>query len=230
MAYKGFYLGATPAEAFIRNPLHPVAVIGLAGLARSGKDTAATAFREVCPRAGITRFATPLKTMLTAFLRHVGASDEEIVQRLEGDLKEDHCEYLDTTPRFAMQTLGTEWGRDTIDPDIWVNATRRHILSDRYAGKVVLIPDVRFDNEVAAIRGMTQLGIKNLIIHVEREGQEAAPGHSSENSLTYEGFDHRFVNDGTWRFPYQIAMFAAGFCRERNIPFAEDFFHVPTSR
>ena len=37
---------------------------------------------------------------------------------IEGALKEVPCELLGgKTPRYAMQTLGTEWGRDTDQQD-----------------------------------------------------------------------------------------------------------------
>jgi len=86
-----------------------IAFIGLSGC---GKTTAARYFND----HGFTRlrFAEPLKRMLRA----IGLTDAQ----LDGDLKEQETNLLcDRTPRHAMQTLGTEWGRNQIDQDFWVN-------------------------------------------------------------------------------------------------------------
>ena len=111
--------------------------IALCGPAGAGKSTVA-AFLE--REAGCTRhrFAKPLKDMLRA----IGLTEREI----EGDLKEVPCPALmGRTPRHALVTLGTEWGRDLIHPDLWVNAWHRTLP----AGNVVT-EDLRFRNEWAA--------------------------------------------------------------------------------
>lgn len=117
---------------------HPI-VIGLTGLAGAGKSTVAAHLEA---RHGFTRirFADTLKAML----RTLGLTDAQ----LEGDQKEKPCGLLGgKTPRLAMQTLGTEWGRETMHPDIWLRAwwarSRQH--------ERVVAEDVRFSNEVAAI-------------------------------------------------------------------------------
>jgi hypothetical protein len=51
------------------------------------------------------------------------------------------------TPRFALQQLGTEWGR-SMYPDIWVDFAFRIVE----VSGVAVIPDVRFPNEVAKIK------------------------------------------------------------------------------
>lgn len=131
-------------------PAHPPApasavapvIIGFAGLIGAGKTTAAL---HLVGRHGFerVRFAGPLRAMLRA----LGLSARE----LEGDLKERPSRLLGgKTPRYALQSLGTEWGRDCIDPDLWVRAWAAAI-----EGKPrVVVDDVRFANEVAAIRGL----------------------------------------------------------------------------
>jgi putative protein kinase ArgK-like GTPase of G3E family len=79
-------------------------IIGLTGLMGSGKSLAA----QELERIGFTRtrFAGSLKDMM----RVLGLTEEEI----EGNLKETACALLGgKTPRYAMQTIGTEWGRST---------------------------------------------------------------------------------------------------------------------
>lgn len=46
-----------------------------------------------------------------------------------------------------LQVLGTEWGRETIDENIWANILRARI--DKLAGKegLIIVDDCRFENE-----------------------------------------------------------------------------------
>lgn len=149
-------------------------LLGITGKAGSGKSKAAQALLD----AGWTRikFADPLKDML----RVVGLDDRHI----EGNLKEVPCDILrGKTPRHAMQTLGTEWGRECIDQDFWVALARRRIALAMAAGLNVVVDDVRFENEADAIR---ELG--GMVIGLNRG--EGAGLHVSESGikadLTYE--------------------------------------------
>jgi hypothetical protein len=139
-------------------------IIGLTGPIGSGKTAAALALCTV----GFTRirFAQPLKDMLKA----LGLSDVE----LDGSLKEQPCDKLDgRTPRHAMQTLGTEWGRDCMGPGLWVNLWKRKALS---ADAPIVVDDVRFENEMNIIQ---RLGGK--VIFVQRIcHQQSTSTHSSE--------------------------------------------------
>jgi hypothetical protein len=109
---------------------------------------------------------------------------------IEGDLKETAIpELCGRTPRHAMQTLGTEWGRKCMGEDFWVGQWRRRVeqvFSD--AGRVV-VDDCRFPNEAKAIR---QLGgdIYRL------QGRGGIPGqHESERGCGDE--DLVIANIGT---------------------------------
>ncbi len=78
--------------------------------------------------------------------------------------KAQSCEVLlGKSARYAMQTLGTEWGRKCIDPKVWLNCFNREVsriaqeendynplTNDSYLG--VLSDDVRFPNEVENIQ------------------------------------------------------------------------------
>ena len=61
------------------------------------------------------------------------------------------------TPRTMLQTMGTEWGRNTIHPDIWVNSMMQeydstHLSRSNTKNPTWLMPDVRFPNEAQAIK------------------------------------------------------------------------------
>src|SRR5690606_24735571 len=81
------------------------------------------------------------------------------------------------SPRKMMQTLGTDWGRQMIGEDIWVKAFARI-----NAGKQVVVPDVRFENEADIVRA------NGILIHlVGRGGIEG--DHVSENKLPFKEGD-----------------------------------------
>lgn len=157
-------------------------IIGLTGYAGSGKSTAAKILVE---RHGFTlvKFAGPLKQMM----RCLGLGDREI----EGDLKETpHAVLCGKTPRHAMQTIGTEWGRNLIGPDLWVNVAMEAAWKVLDQGGRVVIDDCRFQNEAAAVR--TEGGI---IVEVMRPGVGPQSGHASENQIPDP--DRLLVNGGT---------------------------------
>ncbi|ARK07444.1 hypothetical protein LAV_00044 [Sphingobium phage Lacusarx] len=120
-------------------------LIGLIGRRGSGKDTAAS----VLLNGGYenVKFAGALKGMIRFLLAYQGVDAEIIERMIEGDLKEEPSIYLaGRSPRYAMQTLGTEWGRDLMGEDFWVGVTMV-----RAADKKAVITDVRFPNEVEAV-------------------------------------------------------------------------------
>lgn len=157
-------------------------VVGFAGKMGSGKTTAA---RLLIEKHGFERirFAGPLKNMMYA----LGLTEAEV----DGAFKESPCDLLGgKTPRHAMQTIGTEWGRNIIDDGLWIRAWRRAV-EKTLPGAWIVVDDVRFPNEAAVIREMG-----GVLIRIDRASEpRAAAGHSSEEIA----FDYDFVvkNDGT---------------------------------
>jgi hypothetical protein len=60
------------------------------------------------------------------------------------------------TPRLLLQLLGTECGRQILHPNIWVNAT----MADYTEHSNWIISDVRFPNEVKAIKDRGGISIR----------------------------------------------------------------------
>lgn len=150
-----------------------VRLIGLSGAAGSGKSTAAQYLHDTRGYER-KRFAQPLKDALRQMLRTALVHEDTIERMIEGDLKElPHPTLLGKTPREAMQTLGTEWGRHCIGDQFWVNLMR-HALSASKRNALIVIEDVRFENEAALIR---DFGGK--IIRMEGRGGIAG-AHASE--------------------------------------------------
>jgi len=150
-------------------------LIAFTGPAGSGKSTAASALVE----AGWVRvkFADPLKNMLRAFYASCGLEHNPYIEaRIEGDMKEEPDPFLrGRTPRHAMQTLGTEWGRCQIAQDLWVAAWEQKVMSLFARGLDVVVDDCRFANEAEAVR---RLGGK--IVMLEGRSAGIGTGHSSE--------------------------------------------------
>lgn len=156
-------------------------ILGLCGQAQSGKSTIAGVL--VANGWTRTRFADRLKAML----KTLGLTDAEI----DGELKEQMCDLLGgKTPRWAMQSLGTEWGRELIHRDLWVRAWERTIERTPKSYPIV-VDDVRFPNEVAAVKAFG-----GMVIHVERPGLPPPMDHASE-WLQLPGADAIFLNNGT---------------------------------
>jgi hypothetical protein len=126
-------------------------IIGLCGLAKSGKTTLADYLVKEFGYKRI-KFAGPLKDMLRA----LGLTYQEI----EGDRKEDCCKLLgNKSPRFAMQTLGTEWGRQMISPTIWVDIWEYRVTQAIKEQTPVVVDDCRFQNELDTLKRMGGISI-----------------------------------------------------------------------
>lgn len=121
-------------------------VIALTGLAGSGKSTAS---KYLIEKHGyqLVKFAGPLKDMLRA----IGLGEGHI----EGAHKETELAMLSGhTPRRAMQTLGTEWGRKCMGDYFWINLWRSRVDSALAFGGRVVVDDCRFPNEAAEVRAL----------------------------------------------------------------------------
>lgn len=120
-------------------------LVGLIGRKGSGKDTAAAALLSEGYQN--VKFAGALKDMIRCLLAYQGVDSDTIERMVEGDLKEAPTPHLaGRTPRYAMQTLGTEWGRDLIGEDFWTAVTMA-----RVGDRKTVITDVRFPNEVQSV-------------------------------------------------------------------------------
>ena len=155
-------------------------VIGITGKRRSGKTTLA----ELLATAHGWKhdsFAGPLRAFVANILGISLAELEEV--------KEQPIDWLGgQTPRFLMQTVGTEWGRRMIHPDLWIkSALRRSAAHDS-----VVLSDVRFPNEAQLIHDAG-----GVILRVHRAGELGVGDHASETPLPDDLIDLEVGNDGT---------------------------------
>jgi len=150
-------------------------LIGLCGPAGAGKNTVAELladglFRQVA-------FADPLYQCISTI---TGLPVSQLQDRA---VKEAVIPWLGKSPRQMLQSLGTEWGRDLIHQEIWIRITLERMQDDLAAGRGVVITDVRFDNEAAAI-----VAAGGEVWKVTRPGwrclSDDAATHSSEDGVS----------------------------------------------
>jgi len=192
-------------------------IVALAGKARSGKDTAASVLID--NGFNKLSFADELKRITAKVAGHdleeyyTDKKDESYEVPLV--LTSDFFDSLTTEISFSfpvpyasfvaitnlagktvgshrelLQFVGTDVGRDLIDPEIWttVFANKAEEL-----GRVVT-PDARFPNERKLVN---QLGGTNILIK-RPDNEIVENSHSSENSLGEEGeYDFIINNNGT---------------------------------
>jgi hypothetical protein len=170
-------------------------IIGLAGVARAGKDTIA---KEFVDNAGFKRtgFADSLKKMLYALNPILPAPNWAEVG--DGFGKDGTVRVKDYVDKFgwegaksnlairqSLQILGTEAGRDVLGENIWVDT-----LFSKPTHARLVISDVRYANESQAIK---QRG--GYVIKIHRPGVVAANSHVSE-VIDFET-DFEVVNENT---------------------------------
>ena len=140
-------------------------LIGLHGPKHCGKSTVAQAYSSAFG-AERRRFAGKLKAML----RTLGLTEAQV----DGDEKELPCALLGgKTPRYAMLTLGDDWGRCMIDEDIWCRTS-----AAGSEGRLVIFDDVRQVNEATAL-----IEAGGIIIQLQREGVPFTLDHVTERPL-----------------------------------------------
>lgn len=158
-------------------------LIGLCGAAGSGKDTVAD---SLVWRHGFFRvaFADPIYEAVSAI---AGLSVEELHDR---GRKENSLGWISCSPRRLLQSLGTEWGRDMIHPEIWVMSTMRRIEGVTDA----VISDVRFNNEAEAI--LARGGVVWRVCGRSAELGDASK-HASEAGVSDKYVDAVIQNTGS---------------------------------
>lgn len=161
-------------------------LIGITGRAGVGKDTAAD---HLVHAHGFARYslADPIRHGLVAMLHGIGLTPAHFSVR---ECKEQPLSLLGKSPRQLAQTLGTEWGRQLVHPDLWLLLAEQVIadVTDN-GGRGIVIPDVRFDNEADLIRRH-----HGTLIHIQRDSATAVAAHSSEAGVSDHLIHLRILN------------------------------------
>lgn len=167
-------------------------VVGLTGLKRSGKTTAAGAL--VARGFQVVSFADPVREALAALDPWVGGYAQLSsllgwAARVRPD--SDPWEVLKVSTiypdvRVLLQRMGTEAGRGVLGPDVWVDA-----WVARVGEQPVVAPDVRFPNEAEAVHSLG-----GVVVRVVRPGL-VSDGHASEAGIPDGLVDAEVTNCGT---------------------------------
>ena len=160
-------------------------IIGITGLKRSGKDTIAEYLQEHY-NYKVFRFADPIKDMITNLLTYMDFTPNEILKYTERE-KEIPIPGLKSSWRQLAQGIGTSWGREMIDRNVWINILDN--ASKNY--DKVVVSDVRFNNEAAWIKNKNS---NNIIIKVERDLCEL-DDHTSESGINEQFIDQIIYNN-----------------------------------
>lgn len=154
---------------------------------QSGKSTVADYLESTRDFARVP-FAQVLKYMMEPLLETIGVDSSAL---WSGD--KSALVYQDKTLRHALQTLGTEWGRRCMGEDFWVEVWNHNVRNWLAAGHHVVVDDMRFPNEFAAVQALGGWTWK-----VIRPGAGSPTlGHASEGALEHLIFDTELINGGT---------------------------------
>lgn len=194
-------------------------IIGITGLAGSGKDTAADVLVK---RFRFTRIS--LADDIKRICMGVFSWGEDRLWGPSERRNEPDPNYGGLTARHALQQLGTEWGRACyqdlwvdktigaarylLDPEGWwrgagrgysrtqgtygLHSPEREDLRETHYPQGVIVPDVRFANEVAAIHA-----VGGKIWRITRPGaglEGAAGAHASEIGIASLAVDVTIQN------------------------------------
>lgn len=166
-------------------------LVGLHGRKFSGKDTVGVAAIESL-LAATDSFAAPIKTGLSVmFGVPVRIFNDPALKDVARDDLFGH------SPRYLMQTLGTEWGRDMVKRDLWAQLLVRRVKANAARGmnqRPIFVTDVRFNDEAEIL-----IGLGGEIWHVNRDKVlgPRVDGHVSEDTIRSTLIAETIDNNGT---------------------------------
>jgi ABC-type dipeptide/oligopeptide/nickel transport system ATPase subunit len=162
-------------------------ILGLSGRQGSGKDTAA---QHLVAKHNWRRiaFADAMRVSLYRLNPYLETVEMRLQDALFAFENWDILKRELPEVRRLLQTFGTEVGRDVFGESIWIDIAMRAVDSAPESNWV--ITDVRFENEVQAIR---QRG--GHLIYIRRPGCKANKAHRSERFDTRAVADIEVVNN-----------------------------------
>lgn len=171
-----------------------IKIVAINGKAQSGKSTMA---KILVHEFGYKEFsfAEPIRKFVSEVCGFRSLEDLEFSKTVPQEILNGQ------TPRFAMQTLGTEWGRNLINVQIWTMLVRNKIKACMEEGNFrFVISDLRFDSEIDDI--MSFFSYEDVTVYCIDRGENNLSSteqqHASENSFTIKPEYVRIRNTGTY--------------------------------
>lgn len=169
-------------------------LIGIAGYARSGKDTAAEylamrySYKKVAFADSIKKALIALNPTITVYHPVNKESALMPLQTAVFSFGWEQLKSLSPDIRPLLQKFGTEVGRQMWGENFWIN----RLFLDNLGERKLIVSDVRYWNEAQEIRRKG-----GEIWSIQRIDGRPVNGHSSENDLDNYDFDRIFFNDST---------------------------------
>lgn len=191
-------------------------LIGLGGELRAGKDEAANRLVEKhgYVKMGMSDVLNDALLLLNPFIPAVGFDHYIRYSELH-----DAVGYVEAKKnpevRRLLQVLGTEVGREMIDPDVWVRMAEARIRDHWAQGRDVVITAMRFPNELDMLKRLGGHSVwiaRSASKRLESSGEVSTPGkgitgadggnagvtaHKSETSVSRDSFSYTIHNEGT---------------------------------
>ena len=170
----------------------------------AGKSTFCHVFRAEAEKNGLKvvelHFAEPLKRTLAEMMRYVTGEDPNVIyKRLCDDSEfkaakaQPEAVFGGKTVREILQLMGTEFGRELINPEIWVEMLKTRALIEFNSGAdIILVDDTRFRNEYGALERLANTeGFSFVDVFISRDSQKEKneeqniQKHKSEGELDF---------------------------------------------
>ena len=136
-------------------------IVGLLGFIGSGKGTAGDILKDM----GFTpvSFAKGVKDVTAEMFgwpRHLLEGDTQVSRdwREQPDKFWSHEFGKPFTPRYALQLMGTEVGREVFHEDFWIIRLKKFMQEN--PNQNFVITDVRFQNELDFVHSMNGIAIE----------------------------------------------------------------------
>lgn len=180
-------------------------IIGLSGKKGSGKTTIGRFLRSRLADSEMICFADPLKDLVSDLF-----DIPQVVLNGTEEQKNMPTHIGDSARQVMQRVGGTMRG---IWPDCWLNAWRKRVraLQERRGIVPVIVADVRYRNEIAAIRDAG-----GMVIRLTRNPY-ALDCHESETDLDGWIIEFDAVIDNANMTEDEANLMAIGLCREWGI-------------
>lgn len=181
--------------------------IGLFGHKQHGKDTVAAMLGLALGgqhgyRVKQFALADPLKRVAIELLgmpSEIAFGNGVTVD--ERERLRDVWMYRGKNARQWLQWIGTELGREQIDPELWVKRAVDTVVDDTKGYHFFVVSDCRFHNEREELASRFDLQfVRFTKVRIHRPGAPIVADHPSESELTEmtdDQFDYVLSNDST---------------------------------
>lgn len=168
-------------------------IIALSGAAGCGKDTVANRLMETGVW-GRYAFASPLKKGVSTMFNIPMEDLENPITKNAPNFK------FGRSIRYMLQTIGTEYGRNLIADDVWIQLAKENIEHQLLHVDNIVITDCRFENEadmIHAMGGEVIRIVRDTNPHTANIASNAIGNHASESGFPIEKCDHVIYNNSS---------------------------------